>query len=118
MAGALPEHPKRGPTKKGPRIIPIRITPELDELFVYAESQGLRPSQAAAELLVSALHTNARDAVYIAAARHARGEAQRIVFTETLTLLGKAWRRVEERAVELGIDFTISQAKKDPEDPR
>lgn len=95
------------------RQIRINALPrEWDPLFAYAESQGMSPAQAAAELLLAALATNATDPAFIAQARRARYDAQRIVMSEIANGVAQAWKRISERAHEMGIEINNSHLQK------
>lgn len=77
-------------------------TPEWDPLFAYAESQGITPPAAARELLLTALATSANDAVFIAAARNARHEIQKIAYQAGARAMRMAYDEILAKAAALG----------------
>jgi hypothetical protein len=78
--------------------------PEWDPLFAYAETQGMKPHHAAAELLLASISSNARDAAYITTVRALRGELQKIMFGEALAAMRTVMDRLQTRAIEVGVD--------------
>lgn len=100
------------------RQIRINAAPrEWDALFAYAEAMNVTPNQAAMEMLLTALTDNVSNATFIAAARRARHDAQKIVMVESIKAIGNAWQRLVERAIEMGIELDTSHVaalRKDP----
>lgn len=76
--------------------------PEWDPLFAYAESQGISAPAAARELLLTALATSANDAIFLAAARNARHEIQKIAYQAAARAMRMAWDEIAAKAASLG----------------
>lgn len=96
---------RRNDTKATRQIRISAVQREWDPLFAYADSMGITPNQAAAELLLASLTNNATNSTFIAAARRSRYEIQKIMIAEAIKSVGAMWTRVVERAAELGIDI-------------
>jgi len=79
---------------------------EWDPLFAYAESQGITGPQAARELLLTALATNAQDAIFLAAARNARHQITKIAYTAGARAMRMALEEITVKAQALGIEMS------------
>lgn len=93
------------PKRKSRNIHLDLYASEWDPLFAYAESQGLTPSQAARELLLTSLSNSVSDAVYIAAARAARHSITKIAYAAGARAMRMAQEEIQARAIAMGVPF-------------